>query len=148
MKNIVENRKVKHEYFIEETFEAGVVLEGWEVKSLRLGKCQLVDSYVRFLGYEPYVVGSLITPLGITDTLKKIDSRRDRKLLLNKNEMIKLRSKVETKGYTLICLSLYWKQGKVKASIGLCKGKQLHDKRAADKEKTLSKELTKINKYI
>lgn len=143
---IVTNKKARFDYFIEDRFEAGLVLEGWEVKSLRAGKVQLVDSYVIIKDNEAWLLGALITPLPTASTHIRPDPQRTRKLLLHRNELDKLIGAVERKGYTLVALSLYWKKGRVKAEIGLAKGKQVHDKRAAQKEKDWQREKQRIMK--
>ena len=129
------NKRAKHEYTIETRFEAGLSLQGWEVKSLREGRGQLVDSYVIFKNDEAWLVGAHITPLISASTHYVTDPRRDRKLLLNRRELDKLMVAVEAKGYTCVALALYWKNGMVKCEIALVKGKKLHDKRADEKEK-------------
>ncbi len=133
--NIAVNRKARHDYFIEERFEAGVVLEGWEVKSLREGKVQLDQAYVILKDGAPWLFGSQITPLSTVSTHITPDPQRTRKLLLNAREISKLIGQVERKGYTLVPLSLYWKKNRVKLEIGLAKGKKLHDKRETEKER-------------
>lgn len=129
------NKRAKHEYTIESRFEAGLCLSGWEVKSLREGRGQLVDSYVVFKNDEAWLVGAHITPLITASTHFVTDPRRDRKLLLHRREIEKLTTAVEAKGYTCVALALYWKNGRVKCEIALVKGKKLHDKRADEKEK-------------
>src|SRR5688572_15937525 len=113
------NRKATHEYFIEERFEAGLVLQGWEVKSLRAGKVQLDQAYVIFKNFEAFLFGGLITPLQTASTHIHPDPQRTRKLLLNQRELNKLIGSVERKGYTVVPLSLYWVRNRVKLSIGL-----------------------------
>ncbi len=132
---IAVNRKAHHEYSIEERFEAGIALEGWEVKSLRAGRIQLDQSYVIVKNSEVWLLGSQITPLLAASTHVNPDPTRTRKLLLHEREISKLIGNVERKGYTLIPLKLYWKGNKVKLEIGLAKGKKLHDKRATEKER-------------
>ncbi len=144
---IVTNKKARHDFFIEDKFEAGLVLEGWEVKSLRAGKVQLVDSYVLLKDDEAWLLGSLITPLPTASTHIKPDPQRTRKLLLHRHELDRLIGAVERKGYTLVALSLYWKKGRVKAEIGLAKGKQAHDKRAASKDREWQREKQRILKH-
>ncbi|MBR9882295.1 MAG: SsrA-binding protein SmpB [Oceanospirillales bacterium] len=134
------NKRAKHEYTIDTKFEAGLSLTGWEVKSLRDGRAQLVDSYVVFKNGEAWLVGAHFTPLITACTHVVADPRRDRKLLLNRNELNKLIGAVEAKGYTCVALALYWKNGRVKCEIALVKGKKLHDKRAAEKEKDANRE--------
>lgn len=138
--NIATNRKARHDYFIEETFEAGLVLEGWEVKSLREGRIQLDQGYVMIRNVEIWLIGALITPLQTVSTHYEPDPQRTRKLLLSKREISKLIGHVERKGYTLVPLSLYWKNNRVKLEIGLAKGKKLHDKRATEKERDWQRE--------
>lgn len=144
--SIALNRKAHHEYFIEERFEAGLVLEGWEVKSLRAGKVQLDQAYVLLKGNEAFLFGGLITPLPTVSTHIHPDPQRTRKLLLHWREISKLIGSVERKGYTLVPLSLYWKNNRVKLEIGLAKGKKLHDKRATEKEKDWSREKQRLLK--
>lgn len=129
------NKKARHDFLIEETFEAGLALEGWEVKSLRAGRVQITDSYVRLQNNEAWLLGSLITPLLSSSTHINPDPTRTRKLLMHRGEINKLIGKVERKGYTLVALSLYWKKNRVKLKIGLGKGKQTHDKRASLRDK-------------
>ena len=137
---IVLNKKAKHDFFIEEKFEAGISLQGWEVKSLRAGKVQLRDSYVLLKDNEAFIIGCLITPLLTASTHIRPDPQRTRKLLLHRKELNQLIGSVERKGYTAVVTALYWKQGKVKAEIGLAKGKQSHDKRHALKQKDWERE--------
>lgn len=132
---IVQNRKASHEYFIEERYEAGLVLQGWEVKSLRAGRVQLDQGYILLKGGEAWLFGALITPLQTVSTHFEPDPQRTRKLLLNHKELSKLIGSVERKGYAVVPLSLYWKNNRIKMAIGLAKGKKLHDKRASEKEK-------------
>jgi len=134
-RTIVLNKKAGHDYFIEEKFEAGMALEGWEVKSLRAGRVQLRDSYVIIKGNEAFLIGCIITPLPTASTHISPDPQRTRKLLLHRKELNRLTGAVERRGYTLVATALYWKNGKVKAEIGLAKGKQSHDKRQALKER-------------
>ena len=129
------NKKARHDYFLEDRFEAGLVLEGWEVKSLRAGRVQLQDSYVFLKDGEAYVIGILITPLPTASTHITPDPRRTRKLLLHRHELNRLIGAVERRGYTLVVTALYWHRGRAKAEIALAKGKQTHDKRAAIKER-------------
>lgn len=137
---IAVNRKALHEYTIEERYEAGIVLEGWEVKSLREGRIQLDQSYVIVKSGEVWLFGSQITPLLTASTHIHPDPTRTRKLLLHESEISKLIGNVERKGYTLIPLKLYWKSKKVKLEVGLAKGKKLHDKRATEKERDWKRE--------
>lgn len=134
------NKKARHDYFIEERFEAGLALEGWEVKSLRAGRVQISDSYVLLKNAEAFIIGSLITPLPTASTHINPDPQRTRKLLLHRTELNRLIGAVERKGYTLIVTAMYWKAGKVKVEIGLAKGKQAHDKRESLKERDWQRE--------
>lgn len=134
-KIIVVNKKAKHDYFIEERFEVGLVLQGWEVKSLRLGKTQLVDSYIIIKNSELWLLGAHITPLPTVSTHVNPESQRTRKLLMQKREINRLIGFVEQKGYSLVPLSLYWSKGKAKAEIALVRGKKEHDKRQTLKER-------------
>lgn len=129
------NRKALHDYHIEERIEAGIVLEGWEVKSLRAGKVQLDQGYVIIKNNEIWLIGGQISPLQTVSTHIHPDPQRTRKLLLHEREISKLIGSVERKGFTLIPLKLYWKYNRVKLEIALAKGKKLHDKRAALKER-------------
>jgi SsrA-binding protein len=137
---IAQNRVATHDYFIEERFEAGMVLEGWEVKSLRAGKAQLKESYVILKNGEAWLLGSHIAPMMSASTHVNPAPARTRKLLLHRHELAKLIGQVERKGYTLVPLQLYWKKGRAKLEIGLAKGKQLHDKRATEKERDWQRE--------
>lgn len=141
---IIINKKAKFEYHILEKYEAGIALEGWEVKSLRAGKVQLVDSHVIMKHHEAFLLGALITPLLSASTHIKPDDRRTRKLLLHRAELAKLIGKIKEKGLTLVPLAMYWKKNKVKVEIALAQGKKLHDKRATIKERDLKRE---TNKY-
>ena len=141
---IVRNKKASHNFFFEETFEAGVVLAGWEVKALRAKKVQLVDSYVLLKDGEAWLLGSLINPLPTASTHFVTDPQRTRKLLLHKKEIAKLQGAVAQKGYTCVCTQLYWKKHLIKATITLAKGKALHDKRAASKERDWNREKQRI----
>ncbi|MBS98728.1 MAG: SsrA-binding protein SmpB [Oceanospirillaceae bacterium] len=138
------NKRAKHEYTIEQKFEAGLSLTGWEVKSLREGRAQLVDSYVVFKNGEAWLVGAHFTPLLTASTHVVADPRRDRKLLLHAKEIDRLIGAVEAKGYTCVALALYWKNGRVKCEIALVKGKKLHDKRAAEKEKDWNRQKQRL----
>lgn len=138
------NKKARHEYFIEEHFEAGLALQGWEVKSLRAGRVQLSDSYVLLKNSEAYLLGVLITPLQTASTHIHPDPTRTRKLLLHRSEINKLVGSVERKGYTLVPLAMYWKGGRAKIEIALAKGKQSHDKRATLKERDWQREKQRV----
>ncbi len=145
-KTIVTNKKAFHDYFIEQTFEAGIILEGNEVKSLRLGNVNLNDSYA-FLAKDGiiYLSGAHISPYSKGSYFNP-DPRRDRILLLNKTEIRKIRSKTLQKGYTLVPLKLYFKQGLVKVELGIAKGKELHDKRETLKEKDMKRAIERDTK--
>ena len=143
---IAVNRQAKFEYSIEERFEAGLVLEGWEVKSLRDGRVQLKESYVAIKRGEAWLLGAHISALLSASTHVNPDAVRAKKLLLNRHELNKLIGAVERKGYTLIPLSMYWKNGRAKLEIGLAKGKQLHDKRATSKDRDWQREKARIMK--
>lgn len=133
--SIAVNRKAHFEFSFEDRFEAGIALEGWEVKSLRAGKVQLDQAYVLLRKGEVYLFGGLITPLQTASTHKIHDPQRTRKLLMHKREISKLIGNVDRKGYTLVPLKLYWKDNRVKLEIALAKGKKLHDKRATEKDR-------------
>ncbi len=141
---IAENRKARHEYAIEETLEAGVVLQGWEVKSLRAGKGSIVDSYVIIKNGEAFLLNCVISPLLSASTHITPENSRTRKLLLNKKELKRLIGAVERKGYTIVALTMYWKNSFVKVQIAVAKGKKLHDKRQTEKEKDWQREKARI----
>lgn len=143
---IAVNKKARHDFFIEDRMEAGLALEGWEVKSLRAGRVQLVDSYVILKDNEAWLLGSLITPLPTVSTHFVPDPKRTRKLLLHREELDKLIGAVERKGYTLLALSLYWKRGKCKVELGLAKGKQAHDKRDTERDRDWKREKERLLK--
>ena len=138
--SIVENKKAFHDYFVEERYEAGLVLEGWEVKAIRAGRVHLKEAYVVLKTAEPFVIGMHITPLTSASTHVHADPTRSRKLLLNAEEIRKLIGKVEQKGYTLVPLDLHYVKGRVKLAIGLAKGKKQHDKRDTEKEREWQRE--------
>lgn len=144
---IAQNKKARFDYHLEERFEAGIALQGWEVKSLRAGKAQLTDSYVLLKNGEAWLLGALITPLQTTSTHFVIDPQRTRKLLLNRKQLNQLIGGVQQKGYTCVCLSLYWKGHLAKAEIALAKGKQLHDKRETEKERDWNREKQRIVRH-
>lgn len=141
---IATNKRAYHDYFVEERFEAGLVLEGWEVKSLRDGRIQLTESYVLLRNGEAWLFGCHITPLKTASTHIQPDPQRTRKLLLKQKELNKLYGSVERKGYTLVPLSLYWKHNRVKAEIGLVKGKKEYDKRATQKAQDWDREKQRL----
>ena len=132
---IVRNKKARHDYFIQDTFEAGMALLGWEVKSLRLKKAQLVDSYVLIKGGEAFLLGCNVTPLNTASTHIVADPSRTKKLLLHKRQLAKIHAATQKKGHTCVATKLYWKGHLVKCQIGLAKGKQDHDKRATEKDR-------------
>jgi SsrA-binding protein len=144
--SIVENRKAFHDYTIEERFEAGVVLEGWEVKAIRAGRAQLKEGYVIVRDAEIYLIGAHITPLPEASTHVKPDPTRTRKLLLRADEIRKLIGKVERAGYTLVPLDLHYTRGRVKLAVGLAKGKKQYDKRASEKEREWAREQQRLLK--
>jgi len=143
---IAENKKASFNYFFEERFEAGMVLEGWEVKAVREGKVQLTDGYVVIRNGELYIIGVLINPLKSASTHVNPEAARTRKLLLHKDEIRRLIGKVEQKGYTLVPINLHWKNGRVKCEIALAKGKAEHDKRDTIKEREGKREVERAMK--
>lgn len=143
---IAQNKRARHDYFFEEKFEAGLVLNGWEVKSLRAGKGQLTDSYVFFKNGEAWLLNALIQPLPTVSTHFVVDSKRMRKLLLNRKEINKLSQVAEQTGKTVIATALYWKRHMVKCEVAIAKGKQLHDKRASEKDRDWSRQKQAVMK--
>jgi SsrA-binding protein len=144
---IAVNRKVRHDYSIEENFEAGLSLMGWEVKSLRAGRISMGESYILVKDNELWWFGGHISPLSSASTHVNTDPTRTRKLLMHRTEIDRLIGQVERKGYTLVPLALYWKHGRVKIDIGLAKGKKSHDKRASDKERDWKRDKARIMKH-
>jgi SsrA-binding protein len=142
--SIVENRKAFHDYFIEERFEAGIALEGWEVKAIRGGRANLKEAYVVVKGGELMLIGAHISPLSTASTHVHPDPTRTRRLLLHREEINRLIGKVERAGYTLIPLDLHYTKGRVKLAIGLAKGKKQHDKRAAIREREWNREQQRL----
>ncbi|MDH5286538.1 MAG: SsrA-binding protein SmpB [Betaproteobacteria bacterium] len=142
--SIVENRKARHDYFIEERFEAGLVLEGWEVKAIRAGRANLKEAYVVVRGGQIVLLGSHISPLATASTHVKPDATRTRTLLMHREEINRLIGKVERAGYTLVPLDLHFTKGRIKLEIGLAKGKKQHDKRAAIKEREWNREQQRL----
>jgi SsrA-binding protein len=132
---IAENRKARYEYFIEERYEAGLVLQGWEVKAMRAGRAQLQEAYVYLRAGEAFLFGAHLSPLAAASSHITPDPVRTRKLLLKQSELSGLLGAVERRGYTLVPLELYWKKGRAKLQIGLAKGKKQHDKRAVEKDR-------------
>ena len=142
--SIVDNKKAFHDYFIEERYEAGLVLEGWEVKAIRAGRVQIKEAYVVLNHEEPFIIGMHVSALATASTHVKPDPTRSRKLLLNAAEIAKLIGKVEQRGYTLVPLDLHYTKGRIKISIALAKGKLEHDKRADKKEKEWNREKQRL----
>ncbi len=142
--SIAQNKKAFHDYFIEERYEAGIVLEGWEVKSIRAGRANLKEAYVVIRGEEIYIIGCHISPLTTASTHIHPDPLRTRKLLLHAEEINKLIGKVERAGYTLVPLDMHYKSGRIKLEIGLAKGKKQYDKREAEKEKDWEREKQRL----
>jgi len=143
---IADNKKAAYHYFFEERYEAGVVLQGWEVKALREGKVQLTDGYVVIRDGELFLLGCQINPLKTASTHVNPDAVRTKKLLMHKEEIRRLIGKVEQKGYTLIALNLHWKEGRVKCEVALAKGKAEHDKRDTIKEREGKREVERAMK--
>ena len=141
---IAENRKARFDYFIEERYEAGLALQGWEVKAMRAGRAQLKEAYVYLRGGEAFLIGAHISPLPSTSSHVTADPVRTRKLLLHHSELNGLIGAVERKGYTLVPLELYWKEGRAKLAVGLAKGKKQHDKRAVEKERDWQRDKARL----
>ena len=144
--SILENRKALHDYFIEERHEAGLALQGWEVKAIRAGRAQLKEAYVVLRGEEVYLIGAHITPLSAASTHVQADPTRSRKLLLHAEEIRRLIGKVERAGYTLVPLDLHYLKGRVKLTVGLARGKKQYDKREAEKKKEWQREQQRLIK--
>lgn len=142
--SIIENRKAYHDYFIEEKLEAGLVLEGWEVKAIRGGRANIKEAYVMLRGEEVFVIGMHISPLASASTHVKTDPVRTRKLLLHGKEIAKLIGKVERAGYALVPLDLHFSKGRIKMEIGLAKGKKQYDKREDEKKKDWEREKQRL----
>ena len=142
--SIVENKKAFHDYFIEERYEAGLVLEGWEVKAIRAGRVNIKEAYVVLNKAEPFVIGMHISALPEASTHVHPDPTRSRKLLLNAEEIRKLIGKIEQRGYTLVPLDLHYNKGRVKIAIGLAKGKKQYDKRESEKERDWQREQQRL----
>jgi SsrA-binding protein len=141
------NKRARFDYFIEERFEAGMVLQGWEVKSLRASKAQITESYVVIKNAEAWLLGAHVSPLSTASTHIHPDPTRTRKLLLNRSELHRLIGAVERKGYTLVPLALYWKKGRAKLEIGLAKGKKAHDKRATEKDRDWKRQKDRLLRH-
>ena len=142
--SIIENKKAFHDYFVEERYEAGLVLEGWEVKAIRAGRVQIKEAYVILNGAEPFVIGMHVSALPTASTHVKADPTRSRKLLLNAEEIRRLIGKVEQRGYTLVPLDLHYAKGRVKIAVGLAKGKKQYDKRETEKERDWQREQQRL----
>ena len=138
------NKKAKHEYFIEDRYEAGISLEGWEVKSLRQGRLQLKESYVILRDAEAFLVGAHISPLVSASTHVNPDATRGRRLLMHRKELNRLIGSVERKGFTLVPLSMYWVRGRAKLKVGLAKGKKDYDKRATEKDRDWQRDKARV----
>jgi SsrA-binding protein len=143
---IAENRKARFDYFIEERYEAGLALEGWEVKAMRAGRAQLKEAYVYLRGGEAFLIGAHLSPLTSASTHVTPDPVRTRKLLLHYRELQGLIGAVERRGYTLVPLELYWKSGRAKLALGLAKGKKQHDKRAVEKDRDWARDKARVLK--
>jgi SsrA-binding protein len=142
--SIVENRKAFHDYFIEERYEAGIALAGWEVKAIRAGRATIGEAYVMVRGGEIYLIGANISPLATASTHVQPDPIRTRKLLLRAEEIKRLIGKVEQRGYTLVPLNLHYSKGRIKLEIGLGRGKLKHDKRAVEREREWNREKQRL----
>ena len=145
-KVIAVNRKARHDYFIEDRFEAGLILQGWEAKSLRAGRAQLSESYVQIRNGEAWLIGAHFAPLNSASSHVRADPTRSRKLLLNRHELDRLVGAVERKGFALVPLDMHWSKGRAKLEIGLAKGKKQHDKRATSKERDWQRQKARILK--
>lgn len=146
-KLIALNKKARHDYFIDDSYEAGLALSGWEVKALRAGRAQIKEGYVLLKDGEAWLFGAHISPLPSASSHVNPDPVRTRKLLLHRRQIDQLIGQVERKGYTLVPLSLYWKRGKVKLEIGLARGKKKYDKRAAEKDRAWQRQKERIMKH-
>ena len=142
--HIARNKRAGHDYFLEEKFEAGIVLQGWEVKSARMGKVQLTDTHVFFKNGEAWLLNAHISPLNTASTHFVTNPTRDRKLLLNRKEINRLTGATEQKGYTVVCTSMYWRQHLIKAEVALAKGKKDRDKRDTEKQRDWARQKQRI----
>ena len=140
------NKRARHDYLLEDRFEAGIALEGWEVKSLRAGKGQLVDSYVLVRNGEAWLLGANITPLASASTHVVADPQRTRKLLLHAKQIARIYAATQQKGFTCVATALYWKGNRVKCEIALGKGKKLHDKRASSRDRDWNRQKERLMK--
>ncbi|NNM62145.1 MAG: SsrA-binding protein SmpB [Steroidobacteraceae bacterium] len=145
---IAVNRKARFDYFIEESYEAGIALLGWEIKSMRAGKAQIAEAYVYLKNGEAFLFGAHLTALNSASTHVDTEPTRTRKLLLNRRELDHLIGAVERRGYTLVPLELYWKSGRAKLAVGLAKGKKQHDKRATEKDRDWQRDKSRIMKAM
>src|SRR5580692_13013158 len=145
---IAENRRARFDYFIEERLEAGLALQGWEVKAMRAGRAQLAEAYVYLRAGEAFLIGAHLSPLRSTSTHVTADPVRTRKLLLRRSELQSLIGSVERRGYTLVPLELYWKAGRAKLTVGLAKGKKQHDKRHTEKDRDWQRDKGRIMKAM
>lgn len=145
-RQIAQNKKARHDYFIEESIEAGLQLHGWEVKSLRAGRAQITEGYVHLKDGEAWLIGARISPLLSASTHVDADPTRTRKLLLNRRELDRLVGLVERKGYALVPLNLHWTRGRVKLDLGLAKGKKQHDKRQSSKDRDWERQKARVMK--
>jgi len=145
--SIVQNKKAFHDYFIEERYEAGIVLEGWEAKAIRAGRVQIKEAYVVVTNGEIFLIGAHITPLETASTHIHPDPTRTRKLLLNAREIDRLIGAVERSGYTLVPLDMHYTKGRIKLEIGLAKGKKQHDKRESEKERDWKREQQRLLRH-
>jgi len=146
-KTIALNKRASHDYFIDERFEAGISLLGWELKSLRAGKVQIAESYILLKDNEAFLFGALITPLISASTHVQADPQRTRKLLLHRYEINRLIGAVERKGFALVPTALYWKNSKVKLELGIARGKKAHDKRATEKDRDWQKQKAQLMRH-
>jgi SsrA-binding protein len=142
--SIAQNKKAFHDYFIEERYEAGIALEGWEAKAIRAGRAQLKEAYVMLRNGEPYLIGAHVSPLLTASTHISPDPTRTRKLLLHAQEIKRLIGKVERAGYTLVPLDMHYANGRIKLEIGLARGKKLHDKREAERDREWQREKQRL----
>ncbi|MEZ5559689.1 MAG: SsrA-binding protein SmpB [Pseudomonadales bacterium] len=145
-RTIALNKRARHEYTLEEVFEAGIALEGWEVKSLRAGRAQLVDSYVLIRNGEAWLLGANISPLASASTHVIADPQRTRKLLLHAREIARIHVATQQKGYACVATALYWKGNRIKCEVALARGKKLHDKRATSRERDWSRQKERLLK--
>ena len=144
---IAQNKRARHDYTLEERFEAGLVLEGWEVKAIRAGKVQLTDSYVLLRNGEAWLIGANIAPLVSASTHVIADPQRTRKLLLHEKELARLFVATQQKGYTCVVTAMYWKGSRVKCEVALGKGKKLHDKRATDRDRDWERQKARLTRH-